>query len=320
MMKWTWLICRVAVSVAAMASLMPATAHCTDRTEGMKTEALTIAFTETAFLGLNRTDVEAGYKALAQAVGQRRGYDIITRMQPFGSADDLEALLEDETCRMFAVNAWVFLDMDLSRLSPLFVGSAGPGIGRTYVLMTRRDSGLNTLMDLKGKDLTIFELANATLGRYWIEALVEESGSGPYSDFFARTDYAYRPSSAVLPVFFGSKQACVVDLTGLELMTEMNPQVGRELQVIAKSDELVDGVICLRNDSWPEGTFREELIETLRDFHMEPAGAQILTLFKTDRLYPFQEEYLTSVRALKAAHERFVSGRAIVSTGSQASD
>ena len=67
-----------------------------------------------------------------------------------------------------------------------------------------------------------------------------------------------------------------MDLNGLELMTEMNPQVGRELQVIAKSDELVDGVICLRHDSWPEGTFREELIETLRDFHMEPGGAQIL--------------------------------------------
>lgn len=272
--------------------------------DGLKTEALTISFTETAFLGLNRADVEAGYKVLAQTVGQRRGYRIIPKLQAFRGAADLDALLKDETVRMLVVNAWVFMDIDTKRLTPMFIGSAANEVGRTYVLITRRDSGLDTLADLRGKELTIFELANATLGRYWIETRVMENGFGAPRDFFARTEFVLKPSAAVLPVFFGKKLACVVDRSGFDLMVEMNPQVGRELQVVAESDVLVDSVICLRNDGWPEGTYREDLKQTLGEFHREPAGAQILTMFKTDRLIPFREEHLAATRKLRAAYDR----------------
>jgi hypothetical protein len=38
--------------------------------------------------------------------------------------------------------------------------------------------------------------------------------------------------------------------------------------------------------------------------HQEPAGQQILTLFKVDRLAPFQENQLDTVRKLRGAHDR----------------
>lgn len=272
---------------------------------GEPVEPLTIVFSETGYLGVNRADVQAGFKALAEAVGRQRGYRVITTAKSARTARDIEAILDaDESARLVAVNAWVFLDLNLSRLTPMFIGAVEGGIGRTYVLVTRRDSGLDSPADLRGRDLVVFELANAALGRYWIKTLVAEIEPGNPAPFFARTEYVLRPSAAVLPVFFGRKAACVVDRTGFDLMVEMNPQVGRELQVIAESDILVDSVLCLRNDPWPEGTYREDLIEVLRDFHLLPAGAQMLLIFKTDRLFYYREDLLDSARELRAAYQR----------------
>lgn len=274
---------------------------------GLKEEALTVAFTETAFLGVNRNDVEAGYKVLARTLGERRGYRILSNVKAFNGAEDLDQLLLDETVRMLVVNAWVFLEMDTSQLTPCFLGSAQGSVGRQYLLVTRRDSGLNSLADLRGKDVLVFQLANATLGRYWLETLIRESRFGDPNRFLARAEYVVKPSAAVLPVFFGKKSACVVDRAGFELMQELNPQVGKELKVLAESDILVDSVICIRNDRWPPGSFREDLIQTLGEFHLEPAGAQILTMFKADRLAPYSEEHIAASRRLHAAHRRLMT-------------
>ena len=306
-MQRTRLLARTAGFLATLTVLGPVASLCAGAAasdDGLPTVALTVGFTESAFLGVNQADLAAGYKVLAQMVGERRGYEIVSEVRAFKDADDIETLLFDETVRVVVMSSWVFLDIDTRGLTPMFIGSLETGLGRSYVLLARRDREWNTLADLRGTDLVVFELANASLGRYWIEVLVEESGLGGAGDFFAHRQYVHRPSSAVLPVFFGNKQACVVDREGFELMKEMNPQLGRELQVIAESDVLVDTVMCLRNDSWPEGGFRGDLIQTLGELHRETAGAQILTLFKTDQLVPFREEYLANTRALRAAHDR----------------
>jgi hypothetical protein len=113
-----------------------------------------------------------------------------------------------------------------------------------------------------------------------------------------------KPSAAVLPVFFGKKQACVVDESGFDVMTELNPQVGKGLQTVAVSEPLVDGVLCLNSSGWSSETYKQDVIKALGELHLEPAGQQILTLFKTDQLIPFQEKYLETARNLWARHER----------------
>jgi phosphonate transport system substrate-binding protein len=194
--------------------------------------------------------------------------------------------------------------MDTSQITPLFVSSAQGKTGKEYVLLTRQGGGLNTLADLRGKELAVYEVANATQGRYWLETLLLENNYGNLKEFFARAESVAKPTAAVLPVFFGKKHACLVDRASFQLMKELNPQVGRAVQVVEASDLLVDSLICLRNSGWPPGTFREEFIQTLGEFHLDSAGAQILAMFKTDRLIPFQETDLDTIRSLRATYDR----------------
>ena len=199
---------------------------------GLKPEALTVAFTKTAFLNVNQTDVEAGYKVLAQTVGRRRGYLVTAKVQVFNDAAEFESLFQDKVVRLIIVDAWRYLGMDTRQITPFFVSSEQGKVGKQYLLLTRQGSGLNTLTDLRGKEIVVYEVANTTQGRIWLETLLLENRCGTSDEFFARTDGVGKTTAAVLPVFFGKKHACVVDQASFELMKELNPQVGEKIQVV----------------------------------------------------------------------------------------
>jgi phosphonate transport system substrate-binding protein len=270
----------------------------------LKPELLNVAFSPSAFLNVNRNDVEAGYVILTQTVGRRRGYLVTTRAQIFESPSEFDSMLRDSGTRMMVLDSSRFLALEDRAIKPHFVTAERGQVGKQYLLLTKRDSGLNTLADLKQKEILVYEVANTTQGRFWLETLLLEHGHGTPTGYFARIDGVGKPSSAVLPVFFGRKQACIVDRAGFDLMTELNPQVGKSIQVVASSERLLDSLICLRESDWGPGRFREDLIQTLAELHREPAGAQVLTLFKTDQLVPFDEKQLATMRALQATHQR----------------
>ena len=112
-----------------------------------------------------------------------------------------------------------------------------------------------------------------------------------------------KPTAAVLPVFFGKKPACVVDDGSFDLMKELNPQVGQILQVVAISDTLADVVVCLREEHWSSDKLKADTITALNELHMDPAGKQICTLFKIDRMVPFQDSQLDTIRKLRTTYE-----------------
>jgi ABC-type phosphate/phosphonate transport system substrate-binding protein len=108
-----------------------------------------------------------------------------------------------------------------------------------------------------------------------------------------------KPSAAVLPVFFSSKHVCVVDEGGYRIMKDLNPQIGAKLKAAATSEPLLAHVICLAR-TWPEPvSHRQDTIQGLRELDRDPAGQQVLTLFKISRLVPFHETHLDTMRKLR---------------------
>jgi phosphonate transport system substrate-binding protein len=271
-----------------------------DEAGGLRRETLRVGFTKNAFLHVNRNDVEAGYRVLAETVGRRRGYQVECSTKLFEDTEVLEQALEDGSLQMVVVDAWRYLGMNSRRLDPAFLSSEQGQVGRTYALLTRADSGLKTLADLRDKEVQLFEVANASLGGIWLTALLLGVGVDAPDTFFHRVESVGKPTAAVLPVFFGKKQACVVDAPSLAVIQELNPQVGKALRAIETSEPLSSALICLYNGSWRSDTFRQDLIQTVSELHLDPAGQQLLTLFRTDRLVRFEERRLDSIRRLRA--------------------
>ena len=86
-------------------------------------------------------------------------------------------------------------------------------------------------------------------------------------------------------------------------MAELNPQVGSNLVITAASELYLENITCIRKSGWPSERARQDVIQAIAEFHLEPNGRQILELFKVDQMMPFKDEYLTTARKLRASGE-----------------
>lgn len=270
---------------------------------------LRVGFTKSCFLGVNRNDAEASFKAFLATVGRQRGYDVRSEVRIFEDTPSFEAAINRKEIHLAIIDSWQYVSMDIQKvMDPYFVPMAKDDVGRDYMVLTRQGSGLNTLQDLRGKEIARLEMGSATMGQPWLETLLMMNGFGALERYFGRIEVVGKPSSAVLPVFFGNKHACLVDKLGLDIMVELNPQLGSKLQAIASSELYADNVLCLSKDGWTSETYKQDTIHALAELHLEPAGQQILTLFKVAKLAPYKEQYMQTVKKLRATFDRLREG------------
>jgi phosphonate transport system substrate-binding protein len=257
---------------------------------------------QVAFRNVNSNDAAAAYMVLLEAIGRRHGQHFKPTVQVFDDSKLFEAAIRNGSLHVSIVEAWEYLSMHIDDVAkPMFMAMENGQVGRRYLVLTRRDSGLNTLSDLRGKSILKLEVASVGAALHWLDTLLAAGRMGPQERFFGGVEVVGKPTAAVLPVFFGKKPACIVDDASFRIMTELNPQVGRELQEIASSERYADVVICVREHGWSNDDLKAVTIETLSDLSKDPGGRQILTLFKIDRLVPFRDEYLDTIRQLRAA-------------------
>jgi len=274
-----------------------------DESGDLKPLLLDVGFTEYSFLGMNRNDTEVAFKVFSETAAPKYGYDVTSNAYVFDDAESFVRAIKEGTVNLVVVDSWRFESLDIhSVVTPYFVPSEQGNVGKRYVLLTRRGSGLDKIEDLRGKSLVVAEIVNASLANSWLKTLFLSNGFGAPNEFFGQIVTADKPVTTVLPVFFGTVDACVVEKSGFDVMSELNPQVGNELQIVSASVAYVDMIICLRNDGWPSAQTKADLVDALSTLHTEPAGFQILTLFKTSRLVPFEDAHLESVKKLRLAY------------------
>ncbi len=261
---------------------------------------LNVGFIQSAFFGIHRLDAEAAFKTFARIIGRNMGYDISVTVSSFESARELAAMPPDNQPDVVILESWSYMKMgDLDWLEPFFVSSDQGRVAHPYLLVTRHaDEGM-ALEGLRGAALNLFFAANAEPGRFWLEHLLRESGLGTPEEFFNPLELHTDPMLTVLPVFFGKRDAAVIDATKFELLAELNPQLGR-LKILASSEPLVSGITCLKRTGWASERFRQDIVRAMAELHLQPAGQQILTLFKMDRMVPYEPEYLDSMLRLHA--------------------
>lgn len=297
---FTWMVMAAGCALGACVS-----AAGTQPSPSGRPLSLRVGMTEYAFSGLNANDAEAAFKVLARNVGKHRGYAVSTQIRSFPDAHGLKAAIQSRQVNFAIMNAWDYVDMNLQEIMPaVCVPSVRGTVGDHYLVLTRRGGPFKTLEDLRGRELLQLKEVNAAMGRFWLRVWLLERQLGSPETFFGRVTEVNKATAAVLPVFFDRQPACLVSENAFEVMRELNPQVGEQLAPRLRSDRLLDGLVCLATEGWPSPQQRQDVLDTLLNLSQDPAGRQLLTLFRIDVLVPFQEHHLESVRQLHAVFER----------------
>lgn len=189
---------------------------------------------------------------------------------------------------------------DKVALTPRLVLSRVDNPTEPLVLVTQRDETMKTLA-VKDKRILIIDVGRAgEIAKLWLDTVLLEAGLGPSHQFFTEIRRSQKPSRSILPVFFGQVAACVVPENALEVMSELNPQIGQKVQVLKRSENLVNLLLCAT--SWADQEDVDMVVEEGINAINDPKSRQALTMVQMNRFFLFQPEYMAGTVEL---YERF---------------
>jgi phosphonate transport system substrate-binding protein len=302
--RWRLLGCLVLVA-AGQAPVRPAE---TPAPANPSTKAvLRIGFSSSVLVDLNENDAKAAIKVWAQQLLMEHGIPVPTEALVLNGGEAIARAVRNKLVDGVTVTAeeyWAVgpAFMSTNAILGLFDGL----VTEEYVLLVRSDSRLGRIDDLRGRSLAFWHNGRASLAPVWFETLLLKSGLGETHQFCGRVIHGMKLSQAVLPVFFHQADACVVTRRGFQTMTELNPQVGRQLKVLASSPALVPVAFLFRADY--SDPARDQIIANVAGLHPTAASQQVFALFQCDLLEVRPVSALDSALALLAAHARLAEG------------
>lgn len=199
--------------------------------------------------------------------------------------------------------------VDLRRnvpLSPLMVLSKMEKPTESLLLIIRNGESLDSI-GRKPNSILMLEAGRVGVtARMWLETVLWEQGFEAGIQHFSEIQYAQKTSRIVLPVFFGKADACVIEASAFEIMTDLNPQLGRRLEAVKTSEPLVLMLICATQLAEPE----DKNIMTREAMHalMDPYSRQALTMVQMKQFFASKPEYLASTETLFERYQRMADG------------
>ncbi len=267
------------------------------------TDTLRVGFSSRMFFEVNENDAKAAVKVWGRAF--TKAQNIPTDPEPF-VYDQFSAIQQSLANRQVdAVGLSLTEFEQLNRqieLDPIFVTYVAGKPTEQYLLLARRDGPIKTLADLHGRTLRLQTNLRATLAPMWLDVALVQHGHPIASLHASKITSESKLTKVVLPVFFRQSDACLVTRTGFETMSELNPQIGKQLAVVDSSPEFVPAIFALRADYQP--TFRARIIEGLRHLHESPGGQQILNIFQSDAIELQPRSFLDASLELLKTHAR----------------
>jgi phosphonate transport system substrate-binding protein len=293
------LLTAVLCAASAVAVAQQGTAGRATSTEahGPRHALLRAVASSRVFNNVNRNDARAALKVWFDLVAQQRGYILDSTVDILETTAEIRARLESHSVELVMMGVTDYLALESSRLIvPVLTDSrsAQGGALYSYVLLVNPSFGATTIASLRGKNILVSSRGGHNTGMAWLDVLLGKEQLGRAASFFASIKTPDKAQGCILPLFFGTVDACVVDEVSLNLAKEMNPQLG-QLRVLARSRPMIESIIATPADLHP---FQKELIDAILSLHEDPRGRQLLMVFKTDRVVRIQPGDLDSAREL----------------------
>ena len=133
-------------------------------------------------------------------------------------------------------------------LKPLLFAARNGSWSTRFVILASAASQIQSLQNLEGRKLLVHRDGCGNLVDHWLDDAIAV-GTGKQRKGFARYVTVTEAREAVLPVFFGEAEACVVSVAAYQSVVLQNPvQIPGKMIPLAKSKELPMQVVACRLD------------------------------------------------------------------------
>lgn len=151
------------------------------------------------------------------------------------------------------------------------------------ILFVRRDSGIKTFEDLRGKTFCFVDRAT-TAGYLFPLIYFKEHGVADPDAFLGKIVYSGTHDASILSVLNGDADAGVAKDLVFQVLSAEDARIGRELEILASSLPVPTNGLCVRKDiDWD---LKEDLKKILLQMDQDPEGREVLKKFGADRFLP----------------------------------
>lgn len=249
------------------------------------------------FSGVNQNDARIALNVLLakQLNTEFLQYKAETVVYP-----DIHAAIQDTKAGKLDLLTLPTMDYILARdqikMTPEMISGVGPEKEQSYILLVNEGSNIKSLSQLNNKNLIVEKGAGGKLALKWIDTLLLEESMPESDTFFREIKQVDKSSRALLPVFFGQADGCIVRNFAFETMVELNPQVGKKLLILNRSPVLGSTLLCFNPRI--EKKFANTIINFIQKMPDHIEHRQVLLLFQVKQIFRYKPEYLNNLEAL----------------------
>ncbi|MBL0160036.1 MAG: PhnD/SsuA/transferrin family substrate-binding protein [Bryobacterales bacterium] len=263
---------------------------------------LRLAISESLVTDVNMNDARAAMRIWIQLISKNLNLVVEFNPKVFETTEEVMNRVRRGLCDSAAINVVEYRQLSDVLDPSLLIASAGTAGQEQYILLAKRNGGVGQLGDLRGRRLISLTTPRMCVASAWLSTILAAGHFGPGEKFFGPMIIDSKVSRVVLPVFFGQADACLTTKRSFDTMCELNPQVAKDLVVIAASPTMVvSGYMFRRGYKDPN---REKLIKALSSLRGTPSGRQLATLFQFEEVAPRDAGCLAGALAILAAAER----------------
>lgn len=159
------------------------------------------------------------------------------------------------------------------------------------MIFVRRDSGIRTIEDMKGKRFAFVDKAT-TAGYLLPLEYFYEGGVKDYKTYFEETYFTGTHQDAIFDVLDKRADAGAAKNTVYYRLAKENPRIVRELEILKRSPEVPENGLALSRDL--DEPLKSKIKEILLGMHDDPMGKEILQQFGAIRfIETTDEDYIT---------------------------
>ena len=166
-------------------------------------------------------------------------------------------------------------------VEPIARPEAADGTSTYYgMIMVRKDEGIKTAQDMKGKVFAFVDRAT-TAGYLLPLAYFKENGIDDYRKFLGETYFAGTHEAAIYDLLDKRADICAAKNTVFTRLAARDKRLTQELVVLARSPDVPENGLAIRNDF--DGDIRNELKKALLTMDKDPEGVSVLRQFGAKR-------------------------------------
>ncbi len=269
---------------------------------GTPPRPIRLALSASTLGDVNEADARAALKVWIQNATQGTAVRLELAPAVFVPSDEMERQIRRGDLDAFVITALEYVRVAEFVSPDWLLVDANSREESEYLLLVHAKSGITRVQQLKGVSLAIHQNKAASLALVWVSTLLASQRLDPPERFFGRTVFNTKLARVLLPVFFRQVDACVVRRSGYRTMCDLNPQLGRQLRVVATSPHLITELFGLhKHCPSPESETFKNALMNLRNTSF---GKQVTTLFQSGAFVPETDSCMREVLELVAAYDR----------------